>query len=38
MAVSLALTPASLKVETGFSEKVKVTYQLKEREKIEKRE
>ena len=38
MTVSLALTPASLRVDTGFSEKVKVTYQLKEREKLEKRE
>jgi diadenylate cyclase len=36
MTVSLALTPASLKVDAGFSEKVKVAYQLKEREKIEK--
>ena len=38
MTVSLALTPAALKMDAGFSEKVKVTYQLKERERIEKRE
>jgi hypothetical protein len=38
MTVSLALTPASLRVHTGSSEKVKVTYQLKECEKVEKRE
>lgn len=38
LTVSLALTPAALKMDAGFSEKVKVTYQLKEREKIEKRE
>jgi diadenylate cyclase len=38
MTVSLALTPASLRVDTGYSEKVKITYQLKEREKVEKRE
>jgi hypothetical protein len=38
MTVSLALTPASLRVDASSSEKVKVTYQLKEREKVEKRE